>query len=113
MLKKELEEKIKEILNIKEISTMIKKQITRFVTELDYSYDEIYQALYFFIIIKKEKHDVKYGIGIVPYVINEAKKYFKNEEEKKKEQIKSIEKSNDIILEIKKIKKKKILEKIE
>lgn len=114
MNKKELEGKIKELLKIESLPMTIKRQITRFVTELGYNYEDIYQALYFFIEIKKGNYESKYGIGIIPYIKEESDVYYKRKREEEKKQVESVQKSkSDIILKVNKVRKKKKVEKIE
>lgn len=50
-------------------------QIKKFLS-LGMTYDGIYYTLYYFHIIKKNKYK---GVGIVPYVYDEAKKYYERE----------------------------------
>lgn len=78
----ELENKIKEIFGIETISLLISKQITKYVTEHKYTYLEIGRALFYFFEIKQGDITKCNGIGIVPYVMEESRKYFKDLEHK-------------------------------
>lgn len=72
----ELEDKIKEIFEIDTISLLISKQITSYVTEHKYTYLEIARALFYFFEIQGGDIGRCKGIGIVPYVMDDARKYF-------------------------------------
>lgn len=74
----ELENKIKEIFGIETISLLISKQITKYVTEHKYTYLEIGRALFYFFEIQGHDTSKCNGIGIVPYVMEESKKYFRD-----------------------------------
>lgn len=87
---------------IKELTPLITSQIIKFKTELGLSYKEIAQALFYFVNVQKGTPDIKYGLGIVPFVMEEAKAYFKKLKKQKEEQQKSIEeakKQSNIILQ--------------
>lgn len=75
--KEKLEEYIKELYNIETITPLIKTQIKRYVSnEYNYTYSGIMGSLdYFYNIKKGDIHKTK-GIGIVPYVYEEARDYF-------------------------------------
>ena len=101
--KEELNKLICELYSIPKITPLIRKQINKFVLELGLSYKEIAQALYFFIKVEKKEPELKYGIGIVPHTLADAKNYFKKLKKQKEEQIKSIKIANskpDIILQV-------------
>lgn len=76
--REELEEKIKEIFGIDTISLLIKKQITTYVVEHEYTYLEIARALFYFYVVNEGDLSKARGIGIVPYVMADARKYFKD-----------------------------------
>lgn len=73
----ELEDKIKEIFGIETISLLISKQITTYVTEHKYTYLEIARALFYFFEIQQGDISKCRGIGIVPYIMEDARKYFR------------------------------------
>lgn len=75
--RKELEDKIKEIFGIETISLLISKQITTYVTEHKYTYLEIGRALFYFFEIQGGDITRCKGIGIVPYVMEDSRKYFR------------------------------------
>jgi hypothetical protein len=65
----------------KKIDYKIRNQLTSYIEHKKYSYKDIYNALYYFFDIKGNSiAKANGGIGIVPYVIEEAKEYV---EEKK------------------------------
>lgn len=110
MDKKELQKIIKEVLNIKAVTTQINRQINRFVVELGLDYKDIAQALTFYFEVQNNAYQSQYGIGIVPHIVDQAKDYYKKEMNKKKKQMKSVLDSNkqpDIILKVNKVKRKK------
>lgn len=78
MTRSQLEDKIKEILGIDAITPLINNQITKYVTEYKYKYLDIARALYYFYVEKNGDLSQARGIGIVPYVYQESKKYFLN-----------------------------------
>jgi hypothetical protein len=113
--REDLEKIIKEQLNIPTISPLINRQIGKYVTGLGYSYKEIAQALVFYLEVDNGVFDPKYGIGIVPYVIDRSRAFFEQKRREKEEQIKSlINKGNqvDIILKPEKLQEKKKIRKI-
>jgi hypothetical protein len=64
----------------KKVDYKIQSQLKNYLDK-EFGYKEIYQALYFFYEIKNNSIEkANGGIGIVPYVIEEAKAYFKNKE---------------------------------
>lgn len=77
--KEELEKYIKQLFNINKLSVKIQKQIDKFVKENNYSYSGIKRSLIYFYEIKKNSLDkANDGIGIVPYVYQEAYQYYYN-----------------------------------
>jgi len=116
MDKKELRKLICELLHIPKITLTIENQIHRYVIELGLSYKEIAQALVFFLEVEKGEIDPKFGIGIVPHVVERAKEYFLQLKKQREQQINSIkeaEKQPDIILRVGKLKKRRKLGQIE
>ena len=62
----------------KKVDYKIRNQLTNYVENKKYSYEDIYNALYYFFDVKGNSiAKANGGIGIVPYVIEEAKEYFK------------------------------------
>ena len=75
--KDKLENYIKKLFNTTTVSVRIQKQITQFRNEYNFTYSGILKALIYFYEIKK--NDLKKangGIGIVPYVYNQAYEYY-------------------------------------
>ena len=74
-----LEEYIKQLFHITKLTPKIKKQIEKYVKEYKYSYTGIQRCLIYFYDIKgnslEKSND---GIGIVPYIYNDAKQYYYN-----------------------------------
>jgi hypothetical protein len=79
MTKQELVTFICDLFNINKCNDMILRQINKYVTEHGYSYKDIARALCYFTDIQGKTVDLKYGIGIVPFVIDEARRYFEQE----------------------------------
>jgi hypothetical protein len=70
----------------KKIDQKINNQIKNYIEVKKYSYQDIYYALHYFFDIKGNSiAKANGGIGIVPYVIDEAKVYFKAKEKQKME----------------------------
>lgn len=114
--KKELREIICDTLKIPKTTPLIESHIHKYIMELGLTYKEIAQALVYYIEVKGGEYIPMYGLGIVPNVLNEAKAYFEQKRREKENQIKSIEeakKQPDIILEVKKIKKRKKIQPID
>lgn len=108
-----LEEYIKDILEIDKISPLIKKQIKKYTEEDGMTYLEIRDTLKYFFELKNGNKTKAQGIGIVPYVYDEAKKYYQKiydiTEKAKKVEIKSsIEKIISISRPISKVKRRRI-----
>lgn len=114
--KNELREIICDTLKIPKTTPLIESHIHKYIMELGLTYKEIAQALVYYIEVKGGEYIPMYGLGIVPNVLNEAKAYFEQKRREKENQIKSIEeakKQPDIILEVKKIKKRKKIQPID
>ena len=59
------------------LQALIQKQIHNFIVDNGYSYNGIYKTLVYYYDIKKNPTDkANGGIGIVPYVYEEAKRYY-------------------------------------
>ena len=72
-----LEEYIKKLFSIDTISAKIKKQIHDFRQEYGYTYSGMLKTLYWWYEIKGNSIELSQeGIGIVPFVYNQAEKYF-------------------------------------
>lgn len=72
-----LESYIKQLLSITEIDQRIRHQIETFHSKNNFSYSGIYKALmYFYEVKKNDIEKANGGIGIVPYVYQEAYNYY-------------------------------------
>ena len=91
MTKQELIQFICDMFNVSECTDMILRQIHKYVTERRYDYLEIARALSYYVDIQGESLQIKYGIGIVPFVMDAARKYYKQQEEQKAQQLKAAE----------------------
>lgn len=114
--KNELREIICDTLKIPKTTPLIESHIHKYIMELGLTYKEIAQALVYYVEVKGGEYIPMYGLGIVPNVLNEAKAYFEQKRREKENQIRSIEeakKQPDIILEVKKIKKRKKIQPID
>jgi hypothetical protein len=76
--KVELEALICELFHIEKPTKMMLSQITRFVTgqEYGYTYLDIARSLAYFIEEQSNTPDIEKGIGIVPWVIDDARKFY-------------------------------------
>ena len=73
-----LEEYIKKIFDVEDINLRIKKQINTFHDEYKYSYSGILKSLISFYEIKGNSIDkANGGIGIVPYIYDDANAYYR------------------------------------
>ena len=74
-----LEEYIKELFNIDNIPLLISKQIKNYKENQHYSYKGILKSLQFFYKVQGNSVDKSNGgIGIVPYIYEQAHNYFAN-----------------------------------
>ena len=77
--KEELENYIKQLFGITQLTPKIKKQIKKYIKEENYSYSGIRRSLVYFYEIKhnylEKSND---GIGIVPWVYSDAYNYYYN-----------------------------------
>ena len=74
-----LEKYICQLFDVDYVPPRIQKQITQFKNEFNYTYSGILKTLvYFYEIQGNNQNDDKYGqtIGIVPWIYEDAKKYF-------------------------------------
>ena len=73
----ELEEYIKQLLNISCLTPRIRKQIKSFLEEYKYTYSGIRKALVYFYEVKGNPVEkANGGIGIVPFTYNQAYRYY-------------------------------------
>ena len=78
--KQELEDFIKELFNLDNLSPLIKKQIKEYHENEDYnySYSGMKKTLDYFFNVKKGDKTKSRGIGIIPFIYQEAKQYYYN-----------------------------------
>lgn len=76
--KKALEEFIKKLFNIEKITPLIRTQIKNYHDKEDYkfTYSGMQGALEYFFIVCKGDVTKSHGIGIIPYIYEEAKNYY-------------------------------------
>lgn len=75
-MKIQLEEYIKKVMHIEKITPLIKKQIITYYNIEHYSYQSILITLKYFYEIKNGDYRKAKGIGIVPFVYDEAQQYY-------------------------------------
>ena len=93
--REDLDKIICEEFKIEKVNSMMNKQIVKFVTEFEYTYKEIAQALLFFIDIEKGDADIKYGLGIIPHVMDRSRSYIRKLEIQRNQQIRSVKKAKE------------------
>lgn len=77
--KEKLEEYIKTLFNISYIEPRVRQQMNKYVSEYNYTYSGMLKALHYFYEIKGgDKSKANGGIGIVPFVYNDAYNYYYN-----------------------------------
>lgn len=74
--KKKLEDYIKQIYNVERISPLIRQQISKYIQE-GMTYSGIMGSLYYFYGIKGNDTSKAKGVGIIPFIYDEASEYFK------------------------------------
>lgn len=73
----DLEEYIKKIFKVEQLSQKIRNQISKFIQEEDYTYYGILMSLtYFFSVKNNSTEKANGGIGIVPYIYKEAEEFY-------------------------------------
>lgn len=74
---KQLEKYICKIFKIEEMTPFLRNQLLKICTENPrFTYDGIKGSLYYYFDIKQHDPDIKFGIGIVPYIYEDAKEFF-------------------------------------
>jgi hypothetical protein len=76
MTRKELEQLICELYDIPNINSMIGSQITKFQKLHGYSEKAIARAVAYYVEVLGNVPDRRKGIGIVPFVMEEAQRYY-------------------------------------
>ena len=75
----ELYDYIVKLFKVEFVPPIMRKQIKKYIDEYHYSYSGIQKSLYWFYELKKNPIDKANGnLGIVPYVYQDAYKYFYN-----------------------------------
>ena len=116
MTKKELERHICSTLNISSLTQIIESQITKFVTQRGLKYDEIARAVSYYVEVEETPYEAKYGIGLIPYMVEKANAYYAAIEAHKQAQIRSAtiaSKTPDIILQVTQLPKRKSIDPID
>lgn len=116
MTKKELEKNICSTLNIEKLTPTISKQITKFVIERGLKYEDIARAISFYVEVEGEEFKPQFGIAFVEWTYIKANKYYEEQERRKQEQLKSLEKNKsktNIILKAQNVKRRQPLPKVD
>ena len=88
-----LEEYIMQLLQVDYITPRVRKQINDFKAQYNYTYTGMRKALAYFYEVKKNSTEkANGGIGIIPYVYEEAALYYKQQEKQRIEIETAIEK---------------------
>ena len=95
MTKNQLCEILCSLLGCKECSTTVLRQINKYVNQHGWTYLDIARAFAYFVEVEGNTHDPKYGIAIVPFKMEEAKKYYKQLEEQKERKLKAAKKAEE------------------
>ena len=95
MDKKGLLDFVCQVLHIEKCTELILKQINKYVTERGYEYIDSARALSYFVDVQGKTPQLQYGIGIVPFIIDDAKKYFENLRRQKEEQLLAAQRSKN------------------
>ena len=66
---------------------MILRQINKYVNEHGWSYKDIARAFAYYVEVQGNTPDLKYGIGIVRFVMDDARKYYETLQKQKEAQI--------------------------
>lgn len=110
--RKELEDLICEVMDIKSITPMIRNQINKYILDYNMSFKEIARCIVWYVEVANGQFKPMYGIGIVPNIREESNAYFKklelDRQNKAIEAKKIVEyQDNNIIFNIKSIQRKK------
>jgi hypothetical protein len=76
MTRKELEQLIAELYGVEAINSMIDAQITKFQKLHGYTEKDIARAVAYYVEVLGNVPDRRKGIGIVPFVMEEAQRYY-------------------------------------
>lgn len=89
MTKQELCKIICQLMGWEECSAMVLRQINKYVNEHGWSYKDIARAFAYYVEVQGNTPDPKYGIGIVRFVMDDARKYYDALQKQKEAQIKA------------------------
>ena len=89
MTKQELCKIICQLMGCEECNAMILRQINKYVNEHGWSYKDIARAFAYYVEVQGNAPDPKYGIGIVRFVMDDARKYYEALQKQKEAQIKA------------------------
>ena len=89
MTKQELCKIICQLMGCEECNAMILRQINKYVNEHGWSYKDIARAFAYYVEVQENTPDPKYGIGIVRFVMDDARKYYEALQKQKEAQIKA------------------------
>ena len=87
MTKQELCKIICQLMGCEECNAMILRQINKYVNEHGWSYKDIARAFAYYVEVQGNTPDLKYGIGIVRFVMDDARKYYETLQKQKEAQI--------------------------
>jgi hypothetical protein len=76
MTRQELEQLIAELYQVEKINSMIEAQINKFQKLHGYTEKDIARAVAYYVEVQGNVPDRRKGIGIVPYVMEEAQNYY-------------------------------------
>lgn len=95
MTREELQSFICEMFNIPQCTTLILQQIHKYVTERGYEYIDIARALSYYVDVRKQTAQLQYGIKIVEYIMDDARKYFAELKAQKEKQLQAAQVINE------------------
>lgn len=75
---------------------MVLRQIHKYVTEHGWDYKDIARAFAYFVEVEGNTPDPKYGIAIVKFKMDEAKRYYAKLEEQKKQRLNNAKKEEKV-----------------
>lgn len=76
--KQELYEYICDILSIKEVTPQIMSQIDKYYKDYNLAYSEMKDCLYYYTKIMGKTLDNKYGIAIIPHIMNDVRQLYED-----------------------------------
>lgn len=104
MTKQELCKIICQLMGCEECNAMILRQINKYVNEHGWSYKDIARAFAYYVEVQGNTPDPKYGIGIVRFVMDDARKYYETLQKQKEAQIQAAKKqesnNNKIVITV-------------